>query len=101
MGDVTNVSLVSLPLSWGIELEANDQAEVSSSFFQENLRPRASKIHYIRKENQGVLLMPPQIVIKYKSGVTMVVTCRPPADVQKHLDYFNGRREVHKAYVKP
>ena len=45
--------------------------------------------------------MPPKIVIKYKSGVTTVLTCHPPADVQKHLDYFNGLWEVHKAYVKP
>lgn len=47
--------------------------------------------------------MQPQIVIKYKSGVKTVLTCHPTwtkEDIQKHLDYFNGLWEVHKAYVK-
>ena len=62
---------------------------------------------YVRKNKENSL-MPPQIVIKYKSGATTVLTCHPTEkgpwtkeDVQKHLDYFNGLWEVHKAYVKP
>ena len=50
--------------------------------------------------------MPPQIVIKYKTGVKTVLTCHPTEkgpwtkeDIQKHLDYFNGLWEVHRAYV--
>lgn len=52
--------------------------------------------------------MHPKIIVKYKTGVKTVLTCHPTekgpwtkADIQKHLDYFNGLREVHKAYVKP
>ena len=51
--------------------------------------------------------MRPQIVIKYKTGVTTVLTCNPTEkgpwtkeDVQKHLDYFNGLWEVHRAYAR-
>jgi len=52
--------------------------------------------------------MVPQIVVKYKSGVTTTLTCASTLEgpwtkeeIQSMLDYFNGLWEVHKAYVKP
>ena len=93
-------------LSWGVELEVHGQAEVSSSFFQENLRPRASKIHYIRKENQGALLMHPKIVIKYKNGVNTHVTCATTGEgpwtkeeIGGMIKWLNKQWDVHKAYA--